>query len=160
MFSFNDSMRYCLYTELVDMRKSFHTLIENDIRPLALGRKNWLFCGNNASAYRAAIVYSLLTSCRAADVNPRQLLEHVLIAIPTRRKGDQSLEDLLPMELPNDLIPDLGILRILTDINTDKHPQNSAKKPERWDVWASSCYFCRIFQYVLHSMLTNVLSAD
>lgn len=66
--------------------------------PLALGRKNWLFCGNDASAYRAAIVYSLLTSCRAADVNPRQWLEHVLIEIPTRRKSDQSMEDLLPME--------------------------------------------------------------
>ena len=98
MFSLNDSMRYWLNTEPVDMRNSFHTLIENAIRPLAFGRKNWLFCGNDDSAYRAAIVYSLLTSCRAADVNPRQWLEHVLIEIPTRRKSDQSMEDLLSME--------------------------------------------------------------
>ena len=75
-----------------------NNLIENAIRPLALGRKNWLFCGNDASAYRAAIVYSLIASCRAADVDPRQWLEHVLIEIPSRRKTGQSMEDLLPSE--------------------------------------------------------------
>ena len=75
-----------------------NNLIENAIRPLALGRKNWLFCGNDASAYRASIVYSLLASCRAADVDPRQWLEHVLVEIPSRRKTGQSMEDLLPME--------------------------------------------------------------
>lgn len=75
-----------------------NNLIENAIRPLALGRKNWLFCGNDASAYRAAIVYSLLASCRAANVDPRQWLEHVLAEIPTRRKGGQSMDDLLPIE--------------------------------------------------------------
>lgn len=37
-----------------------NNLIENAIRPLALGRKNYLFCGNDASAYRAVIVYSLI----------------------------------------------------------------------------------------------------
>ncbi len=75
-----------------------NNLIENAIRPLALGRKNWLFCGNDASAYRAAIVYSLLASCRAANVDPRQWLEHVLVEIPSRRKSGRSMEDLLPME--------------------------------------------------------------
>ena len=45
--------------------------IENAIRPLALGRKNYLFCGNDASAYRAAIVYSLIATCKSAEVDPR-----------------------------------------------------------------------------------------
>lgn len=75
-----------------------NNLIENAIRPLALGRKNWLFCGNDASAYRAAIVYSLLASCRAANVDPRQWLGHVLVEIPARRKNGLSMEDLLPMQ--------------------------------------------------------------
>ncbi|MBD5296151.1 MAG: IS66 family transposase [Bacteroides sp.] len=75
-----------------------NNLIGNAIRPLALGRKNWLFSGNDASAYRAAIVYSLIASYRAADVDPRQWLEHVLIEIPSRRKTGQSMEDLLPSE--------------------------------------------------------------
>lgn len=42
---------------------------ENAIRPLALGWRNYLFCGNDASAYRTAIVYSLISTCKAADVN-------------------------------------------------------------------------------------------
>lgn len=75
-----------------------NNLIENAIRPLALGRKNWLFCGNDASAYRAAIVYSLIASCRAANVDPRQWLEHVLVEIPARKKAGRSVADLLPME--------------------------------------------------------------
>lgn len=73
-----------------------NNLIENAIRPLALGRKNWLFCGNDASAYRAAIVYSMMASCRAADIDPRQWLEDVLTEIPRRRKTGQPLDDLLP----------------------------------------------------------------
>lgn len=48
-----------------------NNLIENAIRPLALGRKNYLFCGNDASAYRAAIVYSLISTCKAVYVDPR-----------------------------------------------------------------------------------------
>lgn len=75
-----------------------NNLIENAIRPLALGRKNWLFCGNDASAYRAAIVYSLLATCRAADIDPRQWLERVLVEIPARKKTGQRMDDLLPME--------------------------------------------------------------
>lgn len=71
--------------------------IENSIRPLALGRKNWLFCGNDASAYRAAIVYSMLASCRAANVDPRQWLEYVLVEIPARKKKGIPMDDLLPM---------------------------------------------------------------
>ncbi len=73
-----------------------NNLIENAIRPLALGRKNWLFCGNDASAYRAAIVYSLIACCRVANVDPRQWLEHVLVEIPRRRKAGLPLDDLLP----------------------------------------------------------------
>ena len=75
-----------------------NNLIENAIRPLALGRKNWLFCGNDASAYRAAIVYSLLATCRAADIDPRQWLENVLVEIPARKKSGLPMDDLLPME--------------------------------------------------------------
>ena len=48
--------------------------------------------------YRAAIVYSLIASCRAADVDPRQWFEYVLVEIPTRRKNGQPMEDLLPSE--------------------------------------------------------------
>ena len=52
--------------------------IENAIRPLALGRKNFLFAGNHDAAVRAAIVYSLFSSCKAANVDTRAWLEDVL----------------------------------------------------------------------------------
>ncbi len=74
-----------------------NNLIENTIRPLALGRKNYLFCGNHDAAENAAIMYSLLGCCKACDVNPRQWLTDVLTRIP-RYNMDYSLDlaDLLP----------------------------------------------------------------
>ena len=56
--------------------------IENAIRPLALGRKNFLFAGNHDAAVRAAIVYSLFSSCKAAGIEPREWLEDILVRLP------------------------------------------------------------------------------
>ncbi len=81
-----------------------NNLIENAIRPLALGRKNYLFCGNDASAYRAAIVYSLIASCKAADVDPRQWMEDVLAKISIYKKENKDLSELLPRNWKN-LLP-------------------------------------------------------
>jgi transposase len=74
-----------------------NNLIENAIRPLAVGRKNYLFCGNHDAAENAAIIYSLLGCCKACDVNPREWLTDVLSRIPAYNK-DYSLDlaDLLP----------------------------------------------------------------
>lgn len=51
-----------------------NNLGENAIRPIALGRKNWLFCGNHESAENAAIMYSMLGCCKAHEVNFRDWL--------------------------------------------------------------------------------------
>ena len=59
-----------------------NNLVENAVRPLALGRKNFLFCGNHDAAVRAAIVYSLVSSCKAMGVDPREWMEDVLLRIP------------------------------------------------------------------------------
>jgi len=70
--------------------------IENTIRPLALGRKNYLFAGSNQGAERAAMMYSFFASCKANDVNPSEWMRDVLIRI-----GNHSvnrLEDLLPVQ--------------------------------------------------------------
>jgi transposase len=70
--------------------------IENKIRPLALGRKNYLFAGSNQGAQRAAMIYSFFASCKANDINPREWLRDVLIRIgnhPVNR-----LEELLPVQ--------------------------------------------------------------
>mgnify|MGYP002674237388 FL=1 len=78
-----------------------NNLIENAIRPLALGRKNYLFCGNDASAYRAAIVYSLISTCKAVDVDPRTWMEDVLRKIPYYRRDQRDLAELLPFNWKN-----------------------------------------------------------
>jgi transposase len=74
-----------------------NNLAENAIRPLALGRKNYLFCGNHDAAENAAIMYSLLGCCKTNDVNPRKWLTDVLTQIP-KYNSDYSLDlaDLLP----------------------------------------------------------------
>lgn len=74
-----------------------NNLVENTIRPLALGRKNYMFCGNHDAAENAAIMYSLLGSCAATDVNPREWLTDVITRIPYYN-NDYSLDlaDLLP----------------------------------------------------------------
>lgn len=51
-----------------------NNLGENAIRPIALGRKNWLFCGNNNAAEDAAIMYSMFGCCKACGVNFREWL--------------------------------------------------------------------------------------
>jgi len=74
-----------------------NNLVENTIRPLALGRKNYMFCGNHDAAENAAIMYSLLGCCSASDVNPREWLTDVITRIPYYN-NDYSLDlaDLLP----------------------------------------------------------------
>jgi len=74
-----------------------NNLVENSIRPMALGRKNYLFCGNHDAAENAAVMYSLLGCCAAADVNPRQWLTYVFTKIPYYN-NDYSLDlaELLP----------------------------------------------------------------
>jgi transposase len=74
-----------------------NNLVENEIRGLAIGRKNFMFCGNHDAAENAAIMYSLFGCCKASDVNPLEWLTDVLTRIPQYNK-DYSLDlaDLLP----------------------------------------------------------------
>lgn len=71
-----------------------NNLIENAIRPLALGRKNYLFAGSHKGAQNIAMMYSFFASCKVNEVNPKQWLEDVLEKIP--EYSIQKLDDLLP----------------------------------------------------------------
>jgi len=74
-----------------------NNLIENDIRPLAVGRKGYLFCGNHDAAENAAIMYSLFGCCKASGVNSREWLTDVLTRIPEYNKDyNRDLAELLP----------------------------------------------------------------
>lgn len=57
--------------------------IENAIRPLALGRKNYLFAGSHDAAQRAAMIYSFFAICKKHSVNPFHWLKHTLQNICT-----------------------------------------------------------------------------
>jgi transposase len=55
-----------------------NNVIENAIRPVALGRKNYLFAGSHDAAQRAAMIYSLFATCRLHGINPYNWLKDVL----------------------------------------------------------------------------------
>lgn len=55
-----------------------NNLVENAIRPLALGRKNYLFAGSHKAAQRAASAYSFFAICKKHEVNPYNWLKYVL----------------------------------------------------------------------------------
>jgi transposase len=71
-----------------------NNLGENALRPICLGRKNFLFVGSDAGGRRAAILYSLVRSCERHDVNVWQYLRDVLIRISTHPA--RLIDDLLP----------------------------------------------------------------
>jgi len=73
--------------------------VENSIRPVALGRKNYLFAGSHEAAQRAAIIYSLLGSCKKNEVNPADWLTDVLNRLPNHKAN--RLEELLPHNWKN-----------------------------------------------------------
>ena len=74
-----------------------NNLAENEIRPVTLGRKNYLFCGNHEAAQNMAVVCSLLATCRNHDVNPRDYLNDVISQMPYHAKAShEELLQLLP----------------------------------------------------------------
>jgi hypothetical protein len=65
--------------------------LERGIRPVALGRKNWLFCGSENGAHRAATLYSIIESCKAQGVEPFAYFADVLA-----RTATATARELLP----------------------------------------------------------------
>lgn len=55
-----------------------NNLVENAIRPVALGRKNYLFAGSHEAAQRSAMIYSFFAICKKHEVNPFQWLKYTL----------------------------------------------------------------------------------
>jgi len=59
-----------------------NNLVENAIRPTALGKKNWLFIGDADAGERGAILYTIVESCRRRGLDPDRYLREVLTALP------------------------------------------------------------------------------
>ena len=67
---------------------------ERALRIIALGRKNYLFAGNDEAAQNLAGLYSLVASCELHNINPETYLKDVLIRVHTHPQNE--LDDLLP----------------------------------------------------------------
>ena len=68
--------------------------IENQIRPIAIGRNNWLFAGSLRAGQRAAAIMSLIQSAKLNGHDPYAYLKDVLMRLPTQRAS--RIEELLP----------------------------------------------------------------
>ena len=60
-----------------------NNLVENAIRPTAIGKKNWLFVGEADAGERSAIIYTVIETCPRQGLNPYQYLREVLSRMPT-----------------------------------------------------------------------------
>ena len=78
--------------------------VERAVRPVTVGRKNYLFIGAPEAGQRAAVLYTMLGECKRSGVDPLAWLTHVLQILPAYR-GDHA--DLLPgsLTLPQTPLP-------------------------------------------------------
>jgi len=79
-------------------------LIENQMRPLKLGAKNWLFVGNEQSANRGMLLYSLIQTCLMNNIHPRHYLIYVLEHAQAMRRGEIAPASLLPQFIDQSLL--------------------------------------------------------
>jgi transposase len=78
--------------------------VENAIRPFAIGRKNWMFSDSEAGAKASAMMYSVIETAKANNLEPYQYLRTVLSKLP-QANSLEDIEQLLPwkvelMDLP------------------------------------------------------------
>ncbi len=92
-YALNQRKALCRYLEDGRLRPD-NNLAENAMRPVAIGRKNWLFVGSERGGRAAALFMSLVKSCKDCEINPWEYLDDMLRRImshPVNR-----LRELLP----------------------------------------------------------------
>ncbi len=96
-FSRNQREYLCAFLDHGEIEIS-NNQVENAIRPIVVGRKNWLFCDTQAGARASAIVYTLLETAKANGLNPERYLNHLLTLLPDRFTADPqvNIDDLMP----------------------------------------------------------------
>ena len=95
------AVRYLLneYTALIGYLRDGRfeidsNLVENDVRPSAVGKKRWLFIGHPDAGWRSAVIYTIIQSCRRYGINPQEYLTDVLQRLPSMTSSQ--VRDLLP----------------------------------------------------------------
>ncbi len=85
-----------LWERLARYTENGEYLIDNTIRPVAIGRKNYLFAGSHKAAQNAAMMYSFFGTCKLNGINPQQWLTKTLEKIPQHKAN--KLHQLLPVK--------------------------------------------------------------
>ena len=73
-----------------------NNLIENKIRPLALGRKNYLFAGSHKAAQGISMMYSFFATCKVHQINPQEWLTETISKISDTKRSQ--LHTLIPIK--------------------------------------------------------------
>jgi len=68
-----------------------NNLLENTIRPTAIGKKNWMFIGHPDAGQRSAILYTIILSCRRLELNPHAYIRDYLTQVPTLNANKAAL---------------------------------------------------------------------
>jgi transposase len=93
-------IRYCEHGEVeIDTN-----LVENQIRPFAIGKKNWLFIMHEEGGRIAALYYSLIQSAKLNGLNPRVYMHYLLTQIHALRKKIVNPVELLPHRINPDVL--------------------------------------------------------
>jgi transposase len=92
----------CRYTEHGFLAIDNNTA-ENEVRRIALGRKNWLHCGSDRGARAAAVHYTLIASCQRNGVEPFRYLRELLTWLPVINAAPAGT---FPADVIRDLLPD------------------------------------------------------
>jgi transposase len=78
-----------------------NNLVENAIRPTALGKKNWLFIGHEKAGQHSAVLYTIVENCRRLGLDPETYLREVLTRLP--RATNHNVHLLTPKALAKEL---------------------------------------------------------
>ena len=96
-YSLNQREFLCAFLDHGEIEIS-NNQVENAIRPIVVGRKNWLFCDTQAGANASVIIFTVLETAKANGLNPEAYLNHLLTVLPERFAADPQavVDDLLP----------------------------------------------------------------
>ena len=97
VYSLNQKEYLCAFLNHGEIEIS-NNQVENAIRPIVVGRKNWLFCDTQAGANASVLIFTLLETAKANGLNPEAYLNHLLSVLPERFAADPkaSVDDLMP----------------------------------------------------------------
>ena len=96
-YSLNQREFLCAFLDHGEIEIS-NNQVENAIRPIVVGRKNWLFCDTQAGASASVLIFTLLETAKANGLNPEAYLNRLLTVLPERFAADPkaSIDDLMP----------------------------------------------------------------